>query len=140
MVSKDGLVYEENINYGPAINRPPIDIVLSTSILKDLSNNRPGELETFKAEFRISQPIETDLSAFTLVLHHPFSFSLGSLPRTYASELSATNPIPLYAKPNIAEYRIISPNIFYVVFSEKFVANRRFILEITEINNPFFLA
>lgn len=27
-----------------------------------------------------------------------------------------------------------------MVFSEKFVANRRFILEITEINNPFFLA
>ena len=57
VVSKDGLVYEENINYGPAINRPPIDIVLTTSILKDLSSNKPGELETFKAEFKISQPI-----------------------------------------------------------------------------------
>ena len=42
VVSKDGLVYEENINFGSAINRPPIDIVLDTSVLNSLSNNRPG--------------------------------------------------------------------------------------------------
>jgi hypothetical protein len=139
-VSKDGLVYEENINYGSAIHRPPIDIALETSELNDLSTNVPGELTTFKAEFKITQPIETELSAFTLVIHSPFSFSAGSIPRAEASTLSATSTSSLFIKPTIFEYRIISPNIFYVVFNESFVAERRFILEITEINNPFFLA
>ena len=117
VVSKDGLVYEENINFGSAINRPPIDIVLYTSVLNDLSTNRPGELSTFKAEFNISQPIQTAYSAFTLVLHDPFSFSLGSAPITSASESYATTPITLYSRPDIVEYRVISPNIFYVVFA-----------------------
>lgn len=33
-----------------------------------------------------------------------------------------------------------SPHIFYIAFNEQFAANRKFIVEITEIQNPFFLA
>jgi hypothetical protein len=42
VVSEEGLVYEENINYGSAIHRPPIDIVLTTSPLNPLNANKPG--------------------------------------------------------------------------------------------------
>jgi hypothetical protein len=101
VVSKDGLVYEENINYGSAINMPPITNVLSTSVLNDLSTNYPGQYATFKAEFSISQNISTSLSAFTLVLPSPFSFSLGSIPKSSASSLSSTSSNPLYSKPTI---------------------------------------
>lgn len=36
IVSKNGLVYEENLSYGPVINKPPFNNLLAVSILNDL--------------------------------------------------------------------------------------------------------
>ena len=41
---------------------------------------------------------------------------------------------------SIAYFEIKSPNIFYAVFKEQFPANRKFIVQITELLNPFFIA
>ena len=48
LISKDGLVYEENMNFGPVVYRPPLTNLLDVSVLTDLSQNTPGTLSTLK--------------------------------------------------------------------------------------------
>jgi hypothetical protein len=49
IVSSTGLVYEENLNYGPVINKPVFTNLLGTSILNTLTANRPGTFSSLKA-------------------------------------------------------------------------------------------
>jgi len=56
---------------------------MTVSILNDLSSNDPGSTSILKAEITISQPIITALSSFIVVIPHPFSFSISSLPTTF---------------------------------------------------------
>lgn len=42
LLNKDGLVYQENLNFGSIVYKPPITNLLSVSILTSLSNNVPG--------------------------------------------------------------------------------------------------
>lgn len=58
-------------------------------------------------------------------------FSPSSYLNTYESEEYATNPIDLNKAASIGFFEIKSPNIFYAVFDEQFLANRKFIVEIT---------
>lgn len=74
------------------------------------------------------------------MVQYPFTFSLGSIPQTTESTLYATSPVPLYSNPVVSFYQIISPNIFYLVFNETFTVGRKFIVSISQINNPYFLA
>ena len=49
IVSGTGLVYEENLNYGPVINKPTFTNLLATSILNDLTTNEPGTFSSLLA-------------------------------------------------------------------------------------------
>lgn len=40
----------------------------------------------------------------------------------------------------MAFFEVRTPNIFYLAFNEQFATQRKFIIEITEIRNPFFIA
>ena len=72
LINKDGLVYEENLNFGPVVYKPPQTNLLDVSILTDLSQNSPGTLSTLKAEITISVPVKTPLSALLFTLQDPF--------------------------------------------------------------------
>jgi hypothetical protein len=63
-------------------------------------------------------------------MQHPFTFSIGSIPTTIQSTLFSTNPISLYSAPQIYSYEIVSPNIFVLIFNEKFVVGRKFIVQV----------
>ena len=139
-INPDGLIYEENLNFGAVIYMPPITNLLDVSVLNDQSQNEPGQLSTLKVEVNISIPVSTVYSTLFFVLQEPFKFSSSSYLNTYESEEYATNPIDLNKAPRIAFFEIKSPNVFYAVFNETFTANRKFIVEITELSNPFFIA
>ena len=82
----------------------------------------------------------TPLSALMFIVQEPFKFQDSSYLRVDESEDYATNPIQLNSRPKVKFFEVKSPNIFYVAFDEQFVEHRKFIIEITEIRNPFFLA
>ena len=128
------------MNFGNILFQPPVLPLLDVSILSDLSQNKPGVLSSLKAEIKISLPISTSYSALFFVVQDPFMFSESSYVRVDESEDYATNPIDLNKRPTVAFFEVRSPNIFYVAFSETFKANRKFIIEVTEIRDPFLLA
>lgn len=129
-VSSNGLVYEANSNFGSVVNNPPITNLMAVSILNTLSANSPGSTSTLMAEVTIGQAISTSLSTFIFVMQYPFTFSVGSIPTTMQSTLYSTNPIALYSAPSIYSYEIVSPNVFILIFNEKFVVGRKFIVEV----------
>ena len=88
----------------------------------------------------IGQPVSTTLSSFLFTIHHPFSFSLGSIPTTSESSSSATSPIALYSSPAVQSFEILTPHIFMLTFNEQFTVGRQFIVSINQINNPFLIA
>ena len=133
-------MYEENLNFGVATYKPPQTNLLDVSILNDLSENAPGSLSTLKAEIEIAIPITTEFSVLWFTLQDPFEFSPSSYLSVDESEDYASNPIALNEPPIIDRFEVISPHIFYVVFGEKFAPTRKFIVEVTEIKNPFFIA
>ena len=49
LINRDGLVYEENLNFGAVVYKPPQTNLLDVSILTDLSQNEFGSLSTLKA-------------------------------------------------------------------------------------------
>ena len=116
-MSSTGLVYEENPNMGAVINGPPNIHLLGVSILNDLAATAPGTTSTLRAEITINQPVSTDLSTFLFTVHHPFSFSIGSIPTTTESSNYATNPIPLYSSPSVKEYEVVTPHVFMLTFN-----------------------
>ena len=99
------------------INSVPNTNLMAVSILNDLSANQPGSSSAFRAEFTIGKNVSTTLSTFMVTIHHPFSFSLGSIPTVFDSSLYATSQIPINAKPTILSYQYVSPNIFTIVFN-----------------------
>ena len=139
-INADGLVYEENLNFGPVFYKPAIVKNLDVSILNDLSTNEPGSLTSLKVEINITVPVSTVYSTLLFVLQEPFKFTEGSFLKIFESEEYATSPIPLNEAPDEAFYEVKTPNVFYAVFNETFVTNRKFIVEITEISNPFIIA
>ena len=48
LINRIGLVYEENMNFGPVVYKPPQTNLLDVSIINDLSQNSPGVLSTLK--------------------------------------------------------------------------------------------
>lgn len=130
-ISSKGLIYEANSNFGAVVNSLPINNLMAVSILNTLSSNAPGSTSTLRAEITISQPVSTALSTFIFVVQNPFSFSGGSIPSTIQSTLYATSPIPLYSAPSIYSYEVISPNIFKLIFNEKFTVGRKFIVQVS---------
>lgn len=131
-VSYNGLIYETNTNFGAVINNPPQTNLMTVSVLNDLSAESPGSSVTLRAEVTIGQAISTSLSTFIFIMQYPFTFSVGSIPLTIESTSYATNPISLYSKPTISSYEVLTPNIFRLIFSEKFVVGRKFIVEVPE--------
>lgn len=129
-MSYNGLVYEANSNFGSVVNNPPITNLMGVSILNTLIANTPGSTSTLRAEVTIGQAITTSLSTFIFVMQYPFTFSVGSIPNTVQSALYATSPIALYSAPAIYSYEIVSPNVFILIFNEKFVAARKFIVQV----------
>lgn len=129
-ISSKGLIYEANSNFGAVVNSLPINNLMAVSILNTLSSNTPGSTSSLRAEITINQPVSTSLSTFIFVVQNPFSFSVGSIPSTIQSTLYATSPVPLYSAPSIYSYEIISPNIFKLLFNEKFVVGRKFIIQV----------
>lgn len=129
-VSANGLIYEVNSNFGAVVNNPPINNLMQVSILNSLSSNSPGSTSALAAEVTINQAITTSLSTFIFVIQYPFTFSMGSIPTTTQSTLYSTSPIPLYSAPGISSYRIVSPNIFVLVFNEQFSVGRKFIVQV----------
>ena len=101
LINRDGLVYEENMNFGAVVYKPPQTNLLDVSIINDLSQNAPGVLSTLKAEISISIPVTTALSALWFTVQDPFEFSPSSYLRVDESEDYATNPIPLNSRPAI---------------------------------------
>lgn len=139
-IDESGLVYEENLNFGSVIYKPPNNNLLDVSVLNDQSANEPGTLSTLRVEVNISIPVSTSYSTLFFVVQEPFKFSTSSYLRTFESEEYATNKIPLNEPAPIAFFEVKTPNVFYAVFNETFVANRKFIVEITELSNPFVIA
>lgn len=68
LINKDGLVYEENLNFGSIVYKPPITNILDVSILNDQSQNEPGQLSTLKVEVNISVPVSTTYSTLFFIL------------------------------------------------------------------------
>jgi hypothetical protein len=129
-ISSKGLIYETNSNFGAVVNSLPINNLMAVSILNTLSSNTPGSTSTLRAEITISQPVSTALSTFIFIVQNPFSFSLGSIPSSIQSTLFSTSPIALYSAPPIYSYEVISPNIFKLIFNEKFISGRKFIIQV----------
>ena len=115
---------------GAVINAKPNTNLMAVSILNSLSANAPGSTSTLIAEVTIGQAISTSLSTFMFVVQYPFSFSIGSIPSATQSSSYATNPIALYSSPSIYSYQIVSPNIFMLIFNEKFIVGRKFIVQV----------
>lgn len=71
LIDHNGLVYEENLNFGPVAYKPPITNILGVSIYSNLDNlaaGIPGKLVTLKAQITITIPISTPLSSLFFVL------------------------------------------------------------------------
>ncbi len=100
----------------------------------------PGTLVTMKVQITISIPVTTPQSSIFVVLQSPFTFSTSSYITVADSEQYITNPSALNKKPTISFSKVLTPQLFYVAFTESFAANRQFIMFITEIKNPFFIA
>ena len=94
-IDESGLVYEENLNFGSVIYKPPNNNLLDVSVLNDQSANEPGTLSTLRVEVNISIPVSTSYSTLFFVVQEPFKFSTSSYLRTFESEEYATNKIPL---------------------------------------------
>ena len=48
-LNQNGLVYEENKNFGSVLCQPTTSPLLGVSILNDLSKNTPGQLSEIRA-------------------------------------------------------------------------------------------
>lgn len=137
-VSWNGIIYEQNWNFGQVEYQARQTNNLGVSLLSSLSAVTPGSTSVFQIDITIGINVTTAYSRIKIVVADPFTFRVSSIVTTMNDPLyAATNGNTLYVAPVIINSVILTPNVIITTLNESLIAGRKFILTITDVQSPF---